>query len=516
MDWARDQLGNLLRASEPGLFGYGLSCPTCGQPVLRRAGSQRRAHFSHYSYRAKPECENYHPSWRVSAASNRRLVAPSETAASGRRPSQLGGIFLEPGAGGSFGLYLRLPQLPGEIGLSGEIEIRSGLGVSVYSASNLQRARLVRIVPQVPLAEVTAGGELSVVGAAVAAQVSRFKASGNYFTSGEAAGRLLEAEEPLEWGERYQLLTQQSLGRIPEGLGLRVVAGADWRGWFRYDIELPSLTRLGGGQTEESVARYLERTIRAPRPRAYFVDPPPHHIEIDGTHVFTGTSKSVVLAVADGSTISVEGDALTLAQAAVVNHQGGWVEITGLGVGNFTVLLGGREELSGRFENCELFRPRGVRVTVGYRDWEIFEPALPEALRGASGEEIRIECPTVRVAERLALDAGAWVRDGKRFSLRGAPHGPADAENFGALRPQAARGSEALSGTIDPHAAPRRIWLEGLVVRLWGPAALMKLREQWAEASAETSGESGVGGSEAAWLRPHIQFARRGRPRNTP
>ena len=149
-------------------------------------------------------------------------------------------------------------------------------------------------------------------------------------------------------------------------------------------------------------------------------------------------------------------------------------------------------------------------MTVGCRDWEIFEPALRAAMRSASGEEIRIECPTARVAERLGLEPGTWARDGKRFSLQRAPHAPADAENFGALTLQAAKLSDVQPGTIDSQAASRRIWLEGLVVRLWGPAALIKLREQWNGASAASGRGNEVGGSEAAWLRPHIQFARRG------
>jgi hypothetical protein len=508
VDWARDQLGNLLRASEPGLFGYGLSCPTCGQPVLRRAGQQRRAHFSHYSYRAKPECEHYHPAWRVSAVRSLRRTVASDDAAPGRRSLQ-GGIFLEVGGRDSYGLYLKLPQLPSDTGLSGEVEIRTGLGVHPYSASNLQRARLVRLLPQLPLAEVTAAAELSAVGAVITAQVSRFRASGNYFRSTDAAGRLLEAEEPLEWGERYRLLTQQSLGHVPEGLNLKVVAEGDWRDWYQYNIELPLLPRLEDRRMEETLTRYLGRVIRPPRPRIHFVDPPPHHIEPDGTHVFSGAAGRVVLVATEGSNISVEGDALILARAAVFNREGGRVEVTGLGQGSFTILLDGREELSGRFEECELFRPRGVRVTLGERGWEIFEPALGEALRGVSEQGLQIECPTVRVAERLAFDGRTWARDGRRFSLQMAPHGPTDAKNFGALTLHTRKGFETQLGTIDPRAAPRRIWLESVVVRFGGPAALIRLRERWDdEASAESSVGSEVGGSEAAWLRPHIQFAR--------
>lgn len=134
MDWARDQLGNLVHASQRGLFSYGLSCPTCGEPVRRRAGPQRRPHFAHYSYSAKPECENYHPSLHTPATSGARHLWPNEQAAPSR-PSLQGGLFLECVDRGNYTLYLKLPQISAETATAGAIEIHSGLGTRTYTES---------------------------------------------------------------------------------------------------------------------------------------------------------------------------------------------------------------------------------------------------------------------------------------------------------------------------------------------------------------------------------------------
>ena len=220
MDWARDQLGNLVNASQQGLFSYGLSCPTCGEPVRRRAGPERRPHFAHYSYRAKPECESYHPSRSTASTYGTRHVQPNEHAASSGTAFQ-GGIFLDRTGVGSYSLYLKLPQLPDGVG-TGEIEIRSGLGVKTYTAPQLQRRRLVRVTPQFPLLDVIIRGNMFTVEAAIRNEVKSFRESGNFFRIGEAGNRLLVPDEPLEWGERYWLVTQQALEPVLEGLGLIV------------------------------------------------------------------------------------------------------------------------------------------------------------------------------------------------------------------------------------------------------------------------------------------------------
>ena len=146
---------------------------------------------------------------------------------------------------GNYSLYLKLLQLPaGTDGIIGEVEIRSGLGVRTYMASQLQRPRLVPVIPQLPVAEVIATGDMGLAGAAIKASVDMFRGFGNYFRGGETGGRLLATEEPLEWGESYRLLTQQALGSVLEFVGLEVVHTKDLRGWCVYEITLPALSQV--------------------------------------------------------------------------------------------------------------------------------------------------------------------------------------------------------------------------------------------------------------------------------
>lgn len=507
MDWARDQLGNLVHASQRGLFSYGLSCPTCGEPVRRRAGPQRRPHFAHYSHSAKPECENYYPSWGVAAAPGPRRVSSDEPAASSA-PSLQGGLFLERTDQSSYSLYLKLPQLPAGTSGAGEIEIRSGLGIRTYTVSQLYRPRLVPVVPQLPLVEVIAAGNLSAAGAAIKTHVERFRGAGNYFRASDVGGRLLVPNEPLEWGERYLLLTQQAIGPIPEGLGLGVETQKEWRGWYVYEIALPALPQMESELGREELCRYLERTIKTPRPRAYFIDPPPHHIEPDGTYVFPEKTERIFLRRTEHLRIDIEVSPKIITLPNVRYLTGEWVEITDIGVGGFTVILDGREELLGRIEECDLFQPIGVRVAVGDRTWEIFEPGLREAIRLSPHKSVNIECPSLRVADHLALAENVGAQDGPRIIISAVLPGPVNADNFGALA-WPAPGEAGIEPTIvDAQTRARRAWLEGLVASCYGPDALMRLREQWGKALCPGYRESDI--HDLACLYPHIQFARTG------
>lgn len=507
MEWALDQLGNPVSATEKALFRYGFHCGKCGEPVFKRTGAKRRPHFAHYGYSAKPECEFYHPPSGVVTTSGSGYAREGGQAASSG-PSLQGGLFLARKERGNYSLYLKLVQLPaGTDGVIGEVEIRSGLGVRTYMASQLQRPRLVPVIPQLPVAEVIATGDMGLAGAAIKASVDMFRGFGNYFRGGET-GRLLTLEEPLEWGESYRLLTQQALGPVLEFVWLEVVHTEDMRGWYVYEVTLPTLSQMESETGREALSRYLGRTIRAPRARAYFVDPPPHHIEPDGTYVFPQTTGQLVLRRTDRSHISIRGSEQAVALANVGELVGEWVSITGLGIGDFTVLLDGREELLGRFKECGLFQPRGVRVAVGDSAWEIFEPELRKAIRHGSYEDLRVECPSTQVAEYLALAQPVWAREGARFTLCGIPHGLVDADNFGSLSWPVPEGEGIEPPPIDAQTYARRVWLEGLVARLDSPDALMCLRKQWDKASPASYYDSAH--RELSCLHPHIQFSRFG------
>jgi hypothetical protein len=352
-------------------------------------------------------------------------------------------------------------------------------------------------------------GDLPAVGATIRNEVKSFRESGNFFRIGEAGNRLLVPEEPLEWGERYWFVTQQALEPVPKGLGLIVESEEDWRrDWHVYEIALSTFSKMENETLRQSLAQYLGRTIRAPRPRVYIVDPPPHHIEPDGTYVFPVTTDRIVLKKTEcGSQISVEGSPQTITGLVVSNRTDQWVEIMGLKPGDFTILLNGYEELLAKIEECDLFQPEGVRVTVGDRVWELFEIGLQEAIRHKSFGKIQIECPSPRVTEFLALPLELWERKGQCLSLDGLPHGPIRAGNFGILSCPVQNDEPSLEPLVaDAQTQAKRAWLEGFVARHYGPDALMWLRKQWGEAFTAGYGETPA--QHLTWLRPYIEFAR--------
>lgn len=506
MEWALDQLGNPVSASQRALFSYGFRCGRCGEPVFRRSGPKRRPHFAHYGHNAKPECEFYHPTTGLSAHGPGYAGVVGNAASSGT--SLQGGLFLESKERGSYSIYLKLPQLPAETDGVGEIEIRSGLGVRTYTASQLQRPRLVPVIPQIPVVEVIATGELGAAAAAIKTHVVRFRGLHNYFRGGETGGRLLAPEEPLEWSGSYRLLSQQVIEQVQEFAGLEVVHTKDMHGWYVYEVTLPAFSQIESEVESETLTRYFGRAIRAPHAHAYFVDPPPHHIEPDGTHVFPLTTSRLVLRRTERSHISIRGSVQADVLANVGELEGEWVEITRLGIGDFTVLLDGREELLGRFEECGLFQPKGVRVAAGDCTWEIFEPELRKAIQHGLYVGLRVECPSTRVAERLTLAQPVWAREGTHFTLCGIPHGLVDADNFGSLSWPVPEGEGIEPPPIDAQTYARRVWLEGLVARLDSPDALMCLRKQWDKASP--AGYYDSAHCEISCLHPHIQFSRFG------
>ena len=160
MDWARDLLGNDVPAWRGGISGFGLTCPSCGEPVRRRAGGERRPHFAHYSHRAKPDCYNYFPSQGGAAAVGLGTgirVPPSRW----KRESLSCGLFLAAEAGRtSLTLWLRIPPMNLGTGAAGRLDVQSGLGHRTYQLADLSTARLVPMAPQVPLAAVAGFGDL--------------------------------------------------------------------------------------------------------------------------------------------------------------------------------------------------------------------------------------------------------------------------------------------------------------------------------------------------------------------
>ena len=343
MDWACDQLGKIIHASDRGLYSYTFVCPTCGQPVHRKSGQERRAHFAHYSYSAKPECELYQPSSGTVPGVPGRV---SDKSQSSRRSSfNQCGIYLERTENCEYSIYLKLPRLLATSGSIGEIEISSGLGVRLYSGAQLDRQRHVRVLPRLPLAEVAGSGDLATLAMTIESDISRFRASNNYFHATDESGRLLAPDEPIEWGERYRLVTQNAFGSTQTASEVEIELGAARSGWYFYEIGLPIFDEIGDKPQIEAISKFLARTLIAPRGRAYFVAPPAHHVEPDGTHVFPETTERIVLRYTEGyrNHIGISGIDKFAAKLRYIDNE--WCEICGLELGDFAIHVDGREVL---------------------------------------------------------------------------------------------------------------------------------------------------------------------------
>ena len=108
MEWAIDQLGNLVTAAAVGGLSYSLRCPCCQQAVFRKRGPYRRAHFSHYSDGGSAECEEYHPGQGFRAPERAPVGAPHQPPAEAFvRPS----IRVAARAGGGVRLGVAMPVL---------------------------------------------------------------------------------------------------------------------------------------------------------------------------------------------------------------------------------------------------------------------------------------------------------------------------------------------------------------------------------------------------------------------
>lgn len=495
MDWARDQLGRLVQASDDGFFSYGLRCPTCAEPVFRRAGGQRRPHFAHYGFGAKAGCELYRPVFTA----NVQQSYVSQERSTGFR----GGIFLGEKTGGGFQLYLRLPRLESAIEVSGQIQIQTALGVRSLVAENLLAKQLVPLPPAVPLVEVGGWGMLSAVAESIRLDVTQFRDAGNVFRSTEDGGRLLSVEEPLELGQRYCMLGRQALVDPPADIELQITSQIEVRGWHFCEIELPTGRTACSDQLAESIGHFLGRFVRSARVRVWPVEPPPHHIEADGTLIYPiGTEKIRIRRSAPCEAITSDGGKTN--QVTRVHWLSDeWGEIDGIGLGQLALFVGDQEQFCVRIEACEPFLPAGIQVDTPQGWFDLFDPRASCAVLAAVTMTCRLVCPNERIAVNIAIDVKAWNRSGETLTFKGTEAFlRVDAGGFGGLQ-----GRERLKSEGEPsRTKPKQIWLEGVIRRLGNQTMADTL--PW-RTRADARGAFQLLASEnPSWLRIYVKAAK--------
>lgn len=511
MDWARDILGNDVPAWRGGITAYGLVCPSCGEPVYRRAGFGRQPHFAHFSRRAKPECENYFPSsgFKSGIANTTGFSTHEERPA---RSSLNCGLFLgASGEGSTLKLWLRVPSVEPTLMQSGSVQIQSGLGLRAYEASGLNSARLVPLRPQVPLGSCTGTGDLLPLAARVSAELATFVHDQNLFYSEERGGRLVLPSEPLEWGGRYRLLSSNEVSP-PSHL----FAILDWQmrpmlaEWHVYEFSLPTAFAATKREFPAQIVEFLNRKIRGARPRLFIVDPAPHHIDLDGTYVYAMAPAAVLLRRNASKKVDVYQSPET-AYCVVSELSDEWVRLERLPTGgaDCIVSIDGDEQVVIRVEPCELFQPRGVVVYCGENSWDLTSEAPVDGV-DLREHEVSIWCNSDRVAAHIARLNPDWSHDRLTLSL------PANAEkvlragSFGqllAVEDHGASTSEEHTGgsVSDTRDSSSKIWIEGVVAATFGQEGVGRLRKYFAD--PDKSNIRHLGALMSWPMMPYIQAA---------
>jgi hypothetical protein len=402
-----------------------------------------------------------------------------------KRQSLSCGLFLAAESGRtSLTLWLRIPPLALEATAAGRLEVQSGLGHRTYDLADLRVARLVPMVPQAPLAVIAGFGDMLPLAAHVAGQVGAFAADRNLFYADEKGGRFVFGDEPLEWGARYRLLTvDEVVPPLDLGSALNWKPEGKFGGWNSYEMALPSTFVASKPHLPADISAFLGRRIRRGRPRLYVVDPLPHHVEIDGTYVYPNPPASVLLRRSGIGAVDVTASG-SAAVARVVEQGDEWVRLEGLSAGGeeFTVAVDADEQVIIRIEDCALFRPGGIAVSVDELRWDLCTDA-PLPASDLVGREINIDCGSARIAAHVARLNDRWVLEETQLSSLGGSPRNLYAGSFGELRGIFATQLRETEEKVDENAAARQAslgaaprWIEQLVIRSFGAEGASHVR----------------------------------------
>ena len=477
MDWAKDLRGVIVQPARGAYFGFGLTCPCCGEDVYLRSGQTRRPHFAHYSNRAKPECEFYYPPPEVLRRTVSRLLTKDSTLLT-KRDSLRSGLFLayRPDLPG-FELFVRIPSLASVGQLSGSLEIQHGKGVKTFTATQFTRAYTVSVSPTVPLLECDGTGDLSGLAVHLMAQTSSFAHGMNLFTATESGGRLLYAREPLEWGGRYWIVTD-----VPISPPDKVTEAVEWirRGslakWHVYEVELPATFIASRFHTtKESLTEFFGLLIRPRQPRAYVVYPSPHHLGADGAYVYPQSPEVLYILRTSNHDVSVVGSPDLIAEIQIVALADNWIQIEGIqpSTQDVAILINGVEQVVIRIETCDLIQPDGLRAYSGEISWSLLEdvPLLPDQL---FSQDIRIECGSDRLANYVSKIKEGSILDGSAIILPKNTDKTLRVGGFGEIRPSAehAENQDASPKELNWRKngpLPKATWIQGVVCAKYGP-----------------------------------------------
>lgn len=516
MEWARNHVGELVAASEFGSLRWGLTCPSCGEPVNRRAGPERRPHFAHFSNRAKPDCDNYFPSLGTSGTA---ITGGSfaQRAVASHRAIQAGLFLIRDTERRLVELCLRVPEISGGTE-DGVVEIRSGRGSHTYAVAQLVRSRLVPLQPASPAASCVGMGVLVGLAVHLNGAIAEFGNWMNFFAGGENGGRLLVRSEQLEWGETYLVLTPNKLEVPNDASGaLQLNAVGRLSNWHVYEAVLASAFASSKSEAWSAVARFLGREIRKGQPRAHLVHPMPHHIDPDGTFVFDTWPEAFIVRTTADAPVTLESGRGTRATHVTRRTGDGFVYLEDLSIrGSEAVLaIGGRDQFVIRREESGLFAPAGATARTRERSWDVVScPTIGDV--DSEHLSLTVECPSARLASYLAKRNPGWRLDEATFSTLGDQQ-DFWGENFGNILAmkmpldsvQVREGSEVQKP--QGRCQQRAKWIDWLITSQFGREGLAANGS--AIGFAGTSNQRGHLGHRAVALLPYLAEQRTSKSR---
>ncbi len=487
--------GEIVGPHDAAAHGYGLRCPCCREPVYRRAGRVRLAHFAHYSFGAKPECEFFYP-----FAGTESPVKRSEPV--GRhdnRPEFLpGAVILAVRPGGYFQLTYRLPQFAKfNESLSGaeEIRISTGIAIKVLKLEQLRSRQYLPLSCGSPIVRASAPEALAEIREVIDLDGLSFSARSNIFRMSELYGTLLAPRAPIELGERYFLITQDKLA--PHAASTPFIKlKKDIRGWSYYEVDLTGIEESAIDLA--ALEAILGRGVRAVRRFAHFVDPVPHHIGTHGACVFSIDTDRVWVRHNAAAELSVIG--MAAARAAIREVETSWSEISGLLPGDFAVCIDEDVWLWGRIEDTELFSPQGI-VRQDTSKAVVEDSGVPV------GFPFGLTCPTPRVAAFVAgrngMPHSAVTADLVTVSSESCmSRSVIDCGNLGLIHLPLAETADKIDRDTTSRDIPLHSWLRGLALASGGTSLVSTLSDVLEGKAPATALHN------ASWLMPYVTLTR--------
>ncbi|MFA6244111.1 MAG: hypothetical protein WC655_24420, partial [Candidatus Hydrogenedentales bacterium] len=224
------------------------------------------------------------------------------------------------------------------------------------------------------------------------------------------------------------------------------------RGWYKYQIDLPTEFRFGEITAIAELQSFLGRQILPSVPRAYIQHPLPHHFNPDGIPVFGEETKEFLVVLPRGSRAELVGDSAARAVQEVVEGQAEILRITGLSTGNLGIYVDGVCHVQAAIFTCAPFRPTGVQIVAKDQTYEIFTLEAKVAFQAAD-VEVKVSVPSKRLLRLVSVSGAELKGDGDSLICEFAADARfLDAQSFGRVERQSMDSDEVADSLTDRKA----------------------------------------------------------------